>query len=69
MSHDVIITQPPTDDGDDERRAPSVATVTIAYSPQHALTPAQERKRIDRADEMAARIVEMLNKPAHEAVD
>ncbi len=65
MSHQIII--PSSGSGGDGRSAAHSASVVITWEPSHDLTPAQERRRIERADRMRLEIIEMLEAPAGDA--
>lgn len=60
MSHQIII--PSGDSGGDGRMAVQ-AEVVITWSPPHDMTPAAERRRIERAEQMRADILAMLARP------
>jgi hypothetical protein len=66
MAH--LVQQPPPATGGGSRVADGhhFAEVTIRWVPSHDLTPAQERRRIERAERMRLAIEEMLMSPADE---
>jgi hypothetical protein len=65
MAHIIIITTPPSGSGGGSRVAHEhTASGTLNWHPPHGLTPAQERRRIERAQEKFERIRELLEKPA-----
>lgn len=64
MSHDVIIeTKPPG--GGNLVAVESTVTSQIRWSPSHELTPAQERRRTEKAAQKLAEIEALLTAPAN----
>lgn len=67
MSHIIIITTPPSGGGGGSLTAHEhSATGELRWNPPHGLNPAQERNRIERAQQRLDRIREMLEAPAGE---
>ncbi len=69
MSHTVIITTPPSDDGGDDRVAAPVVNVkvTVEYVPDHGLTAEQEHRNIHKVERLSsafyAKLQEKLLEP------
>ncbi len=62
MSHQVII--PSGGTGGDGLVALTTTTCVVTWIPPHSLSPAQQARRIERANEMRLAIIAMLDAPA-----